>query len=445
MSFPRYPKYKPSGVEWLGDVPEHWGSGTLRWLSRRYSGGTPDRDNPRYWEEGTIPWLNSGAVNDRLICEPSAMITDAGLAGSSAKWIPRGALVMALAGQGRTKGTIAQLGFHSTCNQSMAAIIPGDELDSRFLFWWLDSNYQNIRNMAGGDLRDGLNLELLGAIPCPIPHLPEQRAIAAFLDRETAKIDGLVAEQQRLIELLKEKRQAVISHAVTKGLDPKAPMKPSGVEWLGDVPAHWTVGVLSRFSERVVVGIAEAATHAYTETGIPILRSTNVRPNLITGEILRIDERFAEERGSKRMSAGDLVTVRTGNPGVTAVVPPELDGSQCFTMLVTTLDRKRADPWFLALWMNADAAVTFFALEGWGSAQQNISVPILKSLPVPLPPLREQRQILDFCRTADGRMGGLIAEAESAIMLLQERRSALISAAVTGQIDVRNAVATEAA
>lgn len=182
MSFPRYPKYKDSGVAWLCEVPAHWSVGSVRWLTRRYSGGTPDKTNFAYWEEGTIPWLNSGAVNDRLINKPSTYITAEAFENSSAKWIPEGALVMALAGQGKTKGMVAQLAIPSTCNQSMAAIIPGPEIYARFLFWWLESNYQNIRNMAGGDLRDGLNLELLGNIPCPLAPPAEQTVIAAFLE-----------------------------------------------------------------------------------------------------------------------------------------------------------------------------------------------------------------------------------------------------------------------
>ena len=125
MSFPPYPTYIDSDVEWLWQVPQHWRVGHLRWITQRYSGGTPDRENPDYWQNGIVPWLNSGAVNDRLIMEPSERISESALAHSSAKWIPPGSLVMALAGQGKTKGMVAQLAFRSTCNQSMAAIIPG--------------------------------------------------------------------------------------------------------------------------------------------------------------------------------------------------------------------------------------------------------------------------------------------------------------------------------
>ena len=136
MKWPPYPKYKNSRVEWLGDVPEHWRHACLRWLSRIYSGGTPDKSNPDFWSDGTIPWLNSGAVNQNEITEPSGFITEEGFSSSSTRWIPPYALLMALAGQGKTKGMVAQLMFEATCNQSMAAIIPASTLSSRDLYWW---------------------------------------------------------------------------------------------------------------------------------------------------------------------------------------------------------------------------------------------------------------------------------------------------------------------
>jgi type I restriction enzyme S subunit len=281
-----------------------------------------------------------------------------------------------------------------------------------------------------------LSADALGAFEVVVPMAKEQADIATFLDRETAKIDALVEEQRRLIELLKEKRQAVISQAVTKGLDPNVPMKDSGVEWLGEVPAHWGVGSLARVAERVVVGIAEAATHAYADHGTPILRSTNIRAGRIVGEILYVTEEFADSRGSKLIKAGDLVTVRTGNAGVTAVVPSDLDGCQCFTMLITSL-AGGCDPAFYCYLLNSVSSQRYFSLEGWGTAQVNISVPILKALPVTIPTPSEQQAIVAYLARVTKRMDALVAEAEAAMALLQERRSALISAAVTGKIDVR--------
>jgi type I restriction enzyme S subunit len=437
MSLSRYPKYKDSGVMWLGNVPEHWRSVNLRWISKIYSGGTPDKLNLDYWTDGTIPWLNSGSVNRSVITEPSTFITQEAFEKSAAKWVKAGALVMALAGQGKTKGMVAQLGIASTCNQSMAAIVPAEHFSARFLYWWLTSNYQSIRNLAGGDLRDGLNLEILGSIPTPLLQIAEQSSIATFLDEETSKIDALVEEQRRLIDLLQEKRQAVISHAVTRGLDPAAPMKPSGYPLFGIIPRTWRAGKLRRFASRVVVGIAEATTQAYADDGVPILRATNIRPGKIEGELLRIDPKFSGDRGSKQLRAGDLVTVRTGYPGVTAVIPEELGGCQCFTMLITSL-RNSQSARYQCYFLNSTFARQYFDVEGWGSAQTNISVPILQDCPVPSPSFREQEEIADYLDEKCEITDSLIDEANHAIELFQERRAALISAAVTGQIDVRN-------
>ncbi len=186
---------------------------------------------------------------------------------------------MALAGQGKTKGMVAQLGISSTCNQSMAAIVPAEHVSARFLYWWLTSNYQSIRNSCrrGSERRAGI-LRFSGLSSTPLFQIAEQSSIAAFLDQETRKIDALVEEQRRLIDLLKEKQQAVISHAVTRGLNPDSPMKPSGYPLIGTIPKNWHAGKLRRFATRVVVGIAEATTQAYADDGVPILRATNIRP-----------------------------------------------------------------------------------------------------------------------------------------------------------------------
>lgn len=440
----RYPQYRDSSVVWLGEMPEHWKNVTLRWISRRYAGGTPDRGRQEYWTDGNIPWVNSGAVNQVTITEPSAFITTEALNNSSAKWVPVGALVVALAGQGKTKGMVAMAGIRTTCNQSMAAIVPGARVCGRYLFWWLTGRYRDIRGLTGDELRDGLNLDLLGAIPCPLPDMEEQRSIVDFLDRETGRIDALMAKRERQIELLQEQRQALITHDVTKGLDPKAKMKDSGVEWLGEIPAHWDVVAYKRACTRVDVGIAEAATHAYCDEGTPIIRSTNVKAQrLDTSDLLHIEPWFAEKNRSKILHAGDLVTVRTGYPGTTAVIPKDLDGCQCFTLIMSSPKRTVHAPFFSWV-MNSEAGAHYFKLEGWGTAQINISVPIVQFMPVPRPPLSEQHAIAEFLEKETARVDALLAKIESSITLLREYRTALISAAVTGKIDVRDSVVSAA-
>ncbi|OZB84618.1 MAG: hypothetical protein B7X28_00040 [Halothiobacillus sp. 13-55-253] len=443
MSFPRYPTYKDSGVEWLGEVPEHWGVGSVRWLTRRYSGGTPDKTNLAYWEDGTIPWLNSGAVNDRVIKEPSAYITVEALANSSAKWIPEGALVMALAGQGKTKGMVARLAIPSTCNQSMAAILPSSEISGPFLFWWLDSNYQNIRNMAGGDLRDGLNLELLGNIRCPLPTPDEQTKITAFLDRETAKIDELVAEQQRLMELLKEKRQAIISHAVTKGLNPDAPMKPSGIEWLGDVPQAWIVIKLGR-----AVFMQEGPglrNWQFTDEGTRVICVTNITESGIDFTRLEKFISTVEYNSSYRhftVQRGDVLLSSSGNSwGKVAIYHG--DEEVILNTSTIRINETEASPLkrdYIAILLQSDMVREQLGLAMTGSCQPNFGPTHLNSIMVAIPEQDEQSAIVEYLSIETYKLDTLITEAQRAIDLLQERRTALISAAVTGQIDVRAAL-----
>lgn len=450
MSLPAYSKYRDSGIDWIETLPADWHVANLKWVCRRYSGGTPDKNRPEFWEEGTVPWLNSGAVNDGRIYEPSTYITREGLESSSAKWIPAGALLMALAGQGKTKGMVAQLMFESTCNQSMAAIVPAGRVQPRYLYWWLANNYQNIRNMAGGDLRDGLNLDLLGEIPCPLPSCGEQIAIAAFLDRETAKIDALIAEQEKLLALLAEKRQATISHAVTRGLDTYVPMKDSGIPWLGEVPAHWEVTKCGRFLS-VLSGFAfPSSGFDHSGNGTRLLRGVNVSVGTLRWEDVVYWERATGDGlDAYELKAGDLV-IGMDRPliaaGVRVAKVKEDDVPSLLLQRVALLrTSKDLASDFLMRWLSTPMFVAHFAPETTGVSVPHISPEQIASFVIAIPPVDEQQRIISFLERESTRIELLIGKAERAIGLLNERRSALIAAAVTGQIDVRGAVGVHAA
>lgn len=449
MRLPRYPEYKDSGVAWLGDVPAHWDVLRLKYACDVFPSNVDKHSRD---DEGSIRLCNYTDVyyNEKITQDIEFMVATASEEQIERFTLRAGDVIVTK--DSETADDIAIAAYVPrdlpgvVCGYHLSMIRARSHASGAFVKRLFDSVYAKAQFAvaANGLTRVGLGQYALDNVELPFPPAEEQDAIAAFLDRETAKIDALIAEQEKLIALLAEKRRATISHAVTRGLNAGAPMKDSGVAWLGAVPAHWATGTLTRIAERVVVGIAEAATHAYREEGVAILRSTNVRAGRIVGDILRIAPEFAAERGTKLLSSGDLVTVRTGNAGVTAVVPPDLDGCQCFTMLITTLEAGNS-PRYYSYWMNSEAAVRFFQLEGWGTAQVNISVPILKSLPVVIPPPEEQAAIAESLDAETTRLDNLVSEAQRMIVLLQERRSALITAAVTGQIDVRNAVRQRAA
>ncbi len=205
---------KNSPIEWVDRTPYDWNTVSLRWVTHRFAGGTPSKDNHIYWDGGTIPWLNSGSVNQGIIDVPSAYITEEGFRNSSARWVPVGSLVMALAGQGKTKGTVAYLAIEATCNQSMAAIIP-KKINARYLYWWLTSQYKNIRGMAGDSLRDGLNLEMVGSVPCLLPSDKEQQEIVEYLDRKISSVDHTFEKIEDSVRLLQEFKSSLLSNVVT--------------------------------------------------------------------------------------------------------------------------------------------------------------------------------------------------------------------------------------
>lgn len=323
-------------------------------------------------------------------------------------------------------------------------------IDDSFLLFLLQMGYKNKIFYAYGQGSSQLGrwrlpTEQFQDLCFPLPPLNEQTAISDFLDQEIGKIDELIAEQERLIELLNEKRQAVISHAVTHGLDPDTPMKDSGIEWLGQIPEHWEVKRLKYISPEITVGIVVEPSKYYAEEGIPALRSLNVAPGAVKTENMVFLSVEAHDLHKKSMlRAGDLVAVRTGQPGTTAIIPPDLDGCNCIDLIIIRQPSQGCEK-YLCWYLVSDFAVIQFSSGSGGAIQQHFNVSTAMDLIVPVPDREEQMLISSFIDIETVKLDNLTAEAQRAIVLLQERRSALISAAVTGQIDVRPLLDKQAA
>lgn len=432
MKYAAYSEYKTSQMTWLDQLPTHWNAASLRWMSKRYAGGTPDKGNEAYWEDGEIPWINSGSVNDGYITQPSELITREGFANSSAKWIPKDALVMALAGQGKTKGMVAQLGIPTTCNQSMAALIPDHRFEPRYLYYWLTANYQNIRNLAGGEARDGLNLEMLGSIPCPVPPVDEQQTIARFLDAKTAQIDALVAQKRQLIAKLKEKRSTLIARTVTRGLPPEAAMaaglepnpemKDSGGEWLGVVPNTWKVIPLkwrTKCSSGDGIATEDVEPNETGESGFPVVGGNGLMGYAANSNI-----------DSQVLVIG-RVGALCGN--VHIVNPPAwiTDNALILRPKKGVFDHRYLAHVLRFRNLNDIAAKT---------AQPLITGTQVRDQRVTCPSMLEQIAIADFIDSECLKLDRLSGATETAIARLTEYRQALITSAVTGKIDVRGLV-----
>ena len=285
----------------------------------------------------------------------------------------------------------------------------------------------------------------LGAIKVPVPSLSEQRTIAVFLDFETAKIDALIAEQEKLIALLAEKRQSTISHAVTKGLNPNAPMKDSVVAWLGETPAHWNVMPLKYLVELRSGGTPSKDNLSYWGGDVPWASAKDLKVEKLGGTIDRITQRAVEDGAASLIRAGAVLVVVRGMilarifPVVETLVPMAINQD-----LKAVLPREGLNTSFLAWLLRGSANESLQRLDEAGHGTKALRMDAWTSMQLPIPPLVEQVQLVEFISREIEKNDALKAESEKAIELLNERRSALITAAVTGQIDVRDVMAQAA-
>ena len=428
MSFPRYPAYKDSGVEWLGEVPEHWEVLPLKRNARLLTEKTDTRINP-------IALENIEGWTGKLI-ETETEFQGEGVA------FHAGDVLF-----GKLRPYLAKVYLASMPGEAVGdfhVIRPGASLSSRFLQYQLLTNevIDLVNGSTYGAKMPRASWTFLGSLVAPVPPLEEQPLIATFLDRETAKIDALIAEQQRLIELLQEKRQAVISHAVTKGLNSDAPMKDSGVEWLGEVPEHWEILELKHLKKEgtsITYGIVQAGPHI--EDGIPYIRTSDMasdRLKLATCQrtSLEIDEFYARSR----IAEGDLVVAIRATVGKVLEVPLELDGANLTQGTAKFSPGPRVYAKFVKSSFEADYCQSQIMSSAKGATFLEITLDVLRRIRLAIPPLTEQKEIVLYLAETTVQLGELLDAAELTISLLQERRSALISAAVTGQIDVRGLV-----
>lgn len=440
MSLPRYPEYKDSGIGWLGPIPRHWQVRRLKFLfdlMRR-----PVRD-----DDEIVTAFRDGQVTLRTKRRRDGFtnaLQEIGYQG-----VRDGDLVIhamdAFAGAiGVSDSDGKSTPVYSVCSPR------GDVADSHYYAHLL-------RHMALGGFINSLAKGIrerstdfrwsdAGPLFLPLPPLLEQRSIIAFLDRETAKIDALIAEQEKLLTLLAEKRQATISHAVTRGLDPDVPMKDSGVAWLGEVPAHWEV-VPFKYCVHFQEGPGIMADD-FRDEGVPLLRVSGVRTHWATLEGCNyLDPEKVQARWSHfKVEEGDLLISASASMGTVCEVGPEAAGSVPYTGIIRL---KAIDGMMVKNFVRhvvvSGLFLTQIDLLKAGATIQHFGPTHLSQMDVARPPEREQQEIAACLDAALADLAELQREAGAAIELLLERRSALIAAAVTGQIDVRGFVETQAA
>jgi type I restriction enzyme S subunit len=295
------------------------------------------------------------------------------------------------------------------------------------------------------DFRLRLYWNQFKALYVSLPPFCEQSAIVHFLDKQTAKIDALIDEQKQLIALLKEKRQSVISQAVSQGLYSNAAMKQSGVEWLSKVPSHWEVRKLATLSKKITNGYVGPTRDILVDDGVRYLQSLHIKGNRILFETpYYVREEWSNEHSKSILEAGDVLIVQTGDIGQVAVVTKDFIGCNCHALIIVSPIQSAIVGEWLSWVFNSEYGRHRLLSIQTGALHPHLNCGDVKEIFIPTPPVKEQIEIVNFIVSRVRGFDGLTTEAEMAIDLLQERRRALISATVTGKIDVRSFVRTEA-
>lgn len=429
MSLPRYGEYKESGIPWIDAVPAHWPVLPLAGVAaERYESNVGMR-------EDNLLSLSYGQIVQKDIASNDGLLPESF---ETYQIVHSGDIVLRLTDLQNDKRSLrsALVQERGIITSAYLALRPFGA-GSAFLSYLLRAyDLGKVFYSMGGGLRQSMKFADLKRMPVAIPTEAEQTAIAAFLDRETAKIDALVVEQEKLIGLLAEERQAIISHAVTRGLDPDAPMKDSGVAWLGDVPAHWKVGGLTRFIGPVVDYRGRTPTKG--EDGMFLVTARNVRTGAIDYEASQeyVDRNEAEKllkRGAPEV--GDVLFTMEAPLGQVAQIDrTDIALAQRivkFRGLPAILENR-----YLMFWLMSIGCQARLETLATGSTALGIKASKLGMIECLVPPIDEQVEIVVRIDDAIFQNDALQSEADRGIALLKERRAALIAAAVTGQIKV---------
>ena len=443
--YQQYEEYKNSGIEWLGKIPSHWVVQPLKHQLIFMKNGSTSTQIDETKETAPI---------SRIETISSGEIDMSRVGFIDIKTIPKtfeldkGDILFSHINSLSMIGNLAIKRNNDKLFHGMNLLrlkLDSSKCVVDYMFWLLKS--KNLRQVIEANAKPAINqasisTQSLKNIYLNIPTEKEQTQIANFLDHETAQIDTLIDKQQTLIQLLKEKRQAVISHAVTKGLNPDAPMKNSGVEWLGEVPEHWEVWKFQHIAPIITCGIASTPTYVDEDEGMPFLSAQNIRDNKLSLHKYNYIPYQLHEQLTKyrKPEMGDLLVTRVGaGIGDACVIDIEMEFS-----IYVSLTHIRVDPLiglnkFVMYFFGSDYC-KYLNYQGTvtGGGVGNLNVGNLERYKIPLPDLVEQTNIVHYLETESAKFDNLIRKSEQAIQLMQERRTALISAAVTGKIDVRS-------
>ena len=436
--YQKYAEYQDSGVEWLEQVPKNWEIIKIKHLSSVKRGASPRPiDDPKYFDDnGEYAWVRIADVSasDTYLLNTTQTMSDLG-SSLSVKLEPN-ELFLSIA------GTVGKpcINKIKACIHDGFVYFPDLKIPNKFLFY-VFAGEQAYKGLGKMGTQLNLNTDTVGDIKVALPKSIEDiQNIINFLDHETAQIDTLIAKQEKLIELLKEKRQAVISHAVTKGLNPDVTMKDSGVEWLGRVPEHWEI---LKFDYAInTVSDIDHYMPSSVDVGIPYIMTGDLKDFVsdIDFESCKQVAYSDYQKLSRKIKTtkDDIIFARYATIGTLSYVDIDKEFLVSYSCVTIKSNSNRTTGKYLSYYLKSQAFLQAIQQQINSNTQGNVGVDSLRNVKIILPLLSEQENIIEFLQAELIKIDNLINKAESAIQLMQERRTALISSAVTGKIDVRN-------
>lgn len=436
-------KFKESGLEYLGKIPEYWELRKLKYLSKKIiGGGTPDTSNSSYWtdeKQSGLLWVSiEDITNSNFITDTKKYITQSGLKFSSAKIIPPFSILYSIYA---SLGKIAYSNKSLTTNQAILAIIPNDLLLYKFLFYYLQRN-NHITALSNTTTQNNINLSIIVNLPIPLPPLQEQKAIADYLDTKCELIANFIEKKEKFISLLKEKKQALINEVISKGLNKSVKFKESGLEYLGKIPEHWELRKLKHLTALYTGdSIKDNDKHKYCvrNNSIPYISTKDI--NLDFNSIDYDNGMFIPKYNTNFKRAyknSTLLCIEGANAGKKIAF---LNQEVCFVNKLCCISDKSKNFNSKALFYFFQSSVfknTFFAnikgIIGGVTPEQ------MKDIQIPLPPLQEQKAIADYLDTKITKIDQAIEKIQKQIVLMKAYKSTLINEVVCGRKAVKEKI-----
>ena len=437
----KYDNYKDSGIEWIGEIPEHWNINRLRNIADSIkTGSTPPSEEIQYFEPKDINWYGPGDFDDLILYDAKRKISNLSIKENKCRLFPPNSIL--LIGIGATVGKVGIVSEASTSNQQINAIILKNEYNPKYYTYFISTIKDIIVMEASSATLPIFNQTQTKNIVLPVPEIFEQTTIANYLDHKTTQIDTLIFKKQQFITLLQEERTAVINQAVTKGLDPKVKMKDSGIEWLGEIPEHWKLMRVGSLSQ-CITGFAFKSDNFSFENGIKIVRGDNVTENSLRwGDKTRYWNEYSEVLDRFQLQKNDIVIGMDGSKvGKNYAYVEEKDLP---LLLVQRVARIRSNSELIAKWIHFNIGTYNFKyyinLSKTDPAIPHITLKNITSYPICIPDINELNLIIEKLNSKLEKLDETLKKSKQEIELLKEYKTALISEVVTGKVDVRDVI-----